>query len=144
MKKRDALEKNSNLLADRPMLALAHTDNVLALYPNFSLVRLHPSYEMFKQNAFATAAPTDDGKSFTGPHLKINAAQNLLLSDFFCQRANPDHRRRITWNRMRFGRRPWRRRCFDHGNTRTLNSPLSTFNCSKNSITALIDSPPGR
>src|SRR6266403_196082 len=32
---------------------------------------------------------------------------------------------------MRFGRRLWRRRCFGHGNTRTLNSPLSTFNDSQ-------------
>jgi hypothetical protein len=40
---------------------------------------------MFKQNALAAAAPPDDGKSFTGLHLKINAAQNLLLPDFFCQ-----------------------------------------------------------
>src|SRR5207244_6585247 len=100
--------------------------------------------EMFKQNALAAAAPPDNGKSFTHSHLKIDPAQNLLLPDFFCQWTHLDHRRRITRNRMRFGRRLWRRRCFDHGNTRTFNSPLSTFNYSKNSIAALIDSPPGR
>src|SRR5207302_6615139 len=107
IKKRAALEKDPNLLANCPKLALAHTYNVLGLDPNFSPIRFHQSYEMFKQNAFATAAPPDDGKSFTTPHLKINAAQNLLLPDFFYQLTHLYHRPRINLNRIRVGSRSW-------------------------------------
>ena len=68
--------------ADRPELALVHSDDVLALDPNFSRVRLHQSDQMFKQNALAAAAPPNDGQRFTAPDLKIDAAQNFLLPDF--------------------------------------------------------------
>src|SRR5206468_107503 len=80
IEKRATLEKNADFFADLSELALRHSSNVFALDPNFSRIRFHQSYEMFKQNTLATAAASDDGKSFTGPHLKINTAQDFLLA----------------------------------------------------------------
>ena len=66
-------------------LALVHSNNVLALDPNFPCVGLHQSDNMFKQNALAAATASDDGECFTGLDLKIDTAQNFLSPDFFCQ-----------------------------------------------------------
>src|SRR6266568_4794236 len=65
IEKRTALEKNAHLFADLPELTFAHSDDVLALDPNFPRVGLHQSDKMFKQNAFTPAAAPNDGKGFT-------------------------------------------------------------------------------
>jgi hypothetical protein len=50
---------------------------------------------MFKQDAFAATASSNNRECLTSCDLKIDAAQNFLLPDFLRQRAYRDHRRRI-------------------------------------------------
>src|SRR6059058_1248825 len=85
IKKRAALEKNAYFFADRSKLALIHSDNVLTINPNFARVRRHQSNEMFKQNAFAAAASSNNRECLTSCDLKINAAQDFLLPNSFDQ-----------------------------------------------------------
>src|SRR5438552_17038767 len=95
IKKRAALKENANLFADCAELTLVHSDDVLTIDPNFSRVRRHQSHEIFKQNAFAAAAPSNDRECLASCDLKIDAAQDFLLPNLFGQRSDCDH-----WGRM--------------------------------------------
>ena len=110
------MKKNADLFADLPELAFAHADNVLALDPNFSRVRLHQADDMFQQNAFAAAAAPNNRKGLARDDLQIDAAQNFLLPDSFRQCPHRNHRRRLARNQTRLngGLERWRR--FDHRN----------------------------
>src|SRR6266403_4340586 len=127
IEKRTALEKNADLFADLPELTFAHSDDVLALDPNFPRVGLHQSDKMFKQNTFSAAASSNNRECLTGYDLKIDATQNFLLSDLFGQCAHRDHWRRPTRSQRRLNRGLGRWLRFDHRNaqTSTLNSQLS-------------------
>src|SRR4029453_14327539 len=91
------LKKNAYLHANRPELTLVHSDDVLTIEPNFSRVRRHQTPEMFKQNAFAPAASSNDRECLTSCDLKIDAAQDFLLSDLFDQRSDCDHWGTVGW-----------------------------------------------
>src|ERR1044072_8951327 len=112
IKKRAALEQYADLFANLPELALIHSADGLTLNPNFSRVRRHQSHEMFKQNALAAAASSNNRECLTSCDLKINTAQNFLLPNPFSQRSDCDHWRRITGDLMRLNERLWSWRRF--------------------------------
>ena len=66
-------------------MTLAHVDDALPLDPNFARVRPHQTDKMFKQDALAAAAPTDDRERHATPDLEIDPSQNLLRADSFHQ-----------------------------------------------------------
>src|SRR5215510_16054124 len=126
MKKSSALKKNPHFLADCSDLPLVHADDVLAVYPDFALVRLHQADYVLQQNAFPAATATYKNEGFTGPDFQIDAAQNLLLPDLFLQRAHPDHWRPVARNRRRLSRHRWKWGRFNHRNANSQPSTCDT------------------
>ena len=59
-------------------LALAQSDDILTIDPDFALVRLHQSDEIFQEHALASAAPADDDERLACPDAQIDPAQNFL------------------------------------------------------------------
>ena len=83
IKKRAALKKNADLLADFPELRSLIP---IMFWPSIQISPasgLHQTDEMLEQHAFAAAAPSDDREGFAGRDFKIDSTQNFLLSDLF-------------------------------------------------------------
>src|SRR5438094_1030017 len=83
---------------------------------------------MFKQNAFAAAASSNDRECLASCDLKIDAAQDFLLPNLFGQRSDCDHWGRMARNHTRLSGWFCRWRRFDHRKAQTLNSQSSTLN----------------
>ena len=86
------MKKNTNLLANRREITLAHVDNILTFNPDFARVRPHQTDEMLEQNAFAAAAAPNNGERLAPRDVEIDTAQNFLRANCFHQALHGNHR----------------------------------------------------
>jgi len=91
IKERAALEQDADLAADTGQLAFAQPDDVLAVDPDFALVRLHQTDQVFQEDALPPAAPADDDQRLAGRDTDVHSAQDFLRPDALLQAAHRDH-----------------------------------------------------